>query len=205
MLIVADAGEGAGEERPSGLERGRPEEPYEAVLVGERNAIELRCPAGGVAKGRCLSFWPNSKYSTFGDEFHRGLLSARRIGRCGRSPVVGVAEVAYGAGEAPRELTSRLTERDIGFLRGIWVEPLTPGGMIEFRLAPPLGRVALLNPMLLRLLEAFMPGDISRLTPFDGPKMTDDAGELPGVPTALPTLVADLSIDTMLEIESRSC
>lgn len=118
--------------------------------MGRRKATELRCPAGGVAKGRCLGFWPNSKYSTFGDEFHRGLLSAERLGRCGRAPGVGVAEVAYGAGEPPREFTSELKERDIELWRGIWVKPAEPGGIVKFRLGPPLGRAALLNPMLLR-------------------------------------------------------
>lgn len=132
-------------------------------------------------------------------------MSAERLGRCGRAPGVGVAEVAYGAGEAPRELTSELKERDIELWRGIWVKPAEPGGIVKFRLAPPLGRATLLNPMLLRWLEAFMTGELSRLTPFDGAMITDDAGELPGVPTALTTLVADRSIETMLEIESRSC
>ncbi len=55
-MLVAKTGEGAGEERPSGLDKGRPEELYEVMLIGKRNAIELRCPAGGVAKGRCLGF-----------------------------------------------------------------------------------------------------------------------------------------------------
>lgn len=61
VYVVADAWKGAGEERPSGLGRGRPEAPCEPALVGDRNAIRVRCPEGGVAKGSCLGFWPNSK------------------------------------------------------------------------------------------------------------------------------------------------
>lgn len=48
--MVANAGDGAGEERPSGLGSGRPEEEWEPMLVGERNAMELLFPRGGVAK-----------------------------------------------------------------------------------------------------------------------------------------------------------
>lgn len=104
----------------------------------------------------------------------------------------------------PRELTSELKDLETTFLRGNWVEPAAPVGMLKF-LRAPLGRVELLNPMLLRLLEALIPGEASRLCPLDGAITTEDAGELPGVSTALPVLVPDLSIDMMLEIESRSC
>lgn len=41
------------------------------------------------------------------------------------------------------------------------------------------------------------------MTPLPDDRMTEDAGELPGVSMALP--VAGLSIVMMLDIESRSC
>ena len=75
---------------------------------------------------------------------------------------------------------------------------------MKFRRAP-FGRVVMLYPMLPRRLETLIPGDASRFVPLNGPITTEDAGELPGVLMTLPALVPDLSIETMLDMESRSC
>ena len=65
------------------------------------------------------------------------------------------------------------------------------------RAAP--GRLPLL---LLRSLP-FFPGVDGSSPPIKPLMTTEDAGELPGVPIMLPKV--DLSFETMLEIESRSC
>lgn len=67
-----------------------------------------------------------------------------------------------------------------------------------------LGREVVFEMMLLRRLEPFRPecGGSPLLLPV-GPNTGDDAGELPGVSTTL--LVADRSIETIVEMESRNC
>lgn len=86
------------------------------------------------------------------------------------------------------------------------MEPGDPGGMVKLRRVT-LRRVLLLNTMLLLRLSPFMPGDSSRLLPFVGPITIEDAGELPGVSTALPLIERskERSMDMILEMESRSC
>ena len=76
-------------------------------------------------------------------------------------------------------------------------EAVTWGRPESRRTLAKVERVAVLPTELSRRLELPMGVDV----PFV--RITDDAGELPGVSMALP--VAGLSMVIMLEIESRSC
>ena len=108
-------------------------------------------------------------------------------------------DLAYGEGEALREETVDVRGRGADVLRGSWAELVGAEGVLKYLREVVLGR-----PMLLRRLEPFMPGDASRLLPLAGPSATEEAGELPGVSIAL-LPVAERSLETMLEIESRNC
>ena len=126
--------------------------------------------------------------------------SVAREGRGARPPGVGVADnLAYGEGDALREEAPEVRGRGLEVLCGSWVELVEAGGILKYRREVVLGR-----PMLLRRLEPFIAGEASRLLPLAGPRATEEAGELPGVSMAL-LPVADRSLETILEIESRSC
>jgi hypothetical protein len=133
----------------------------------------------------------------FGLEFQRGLLlTGVAEGRWRRDDGRGVSvcplEDADGEG---RPWLAVVTARGVLFIRGRWLDPVDPGGMLAYLLLVP-GRLAVALP--LRLLPLGVDG-----SPLPPDMTTEDAGELPGVSMAL--VAADLSMLIMLDIESRSC
>lgn len=160
--------------------------PRESMDAPDRGVGSFRYEEG-VVQERGLKWWPTTKSIVLALEFHRGLLlTGVAAGLCGRLAGVGVAVDRRIPGEGEAVLVECADERDD--FRGC--------GTPEYRLLV-VGRGAVLP----RFLLEDIPGvDGSGLPPV---MTTDEAGELPGVSTALP--VADLSVVMMLEIESLSC
>ena len=150
-------------------------------------------------RGEGLGLRLKSVWSTFGLEFHRGLWSFwDRAGRADRVPGIGVDEDFEREGEALRESE---IDPDPEFFRESC--EASPCGMLAY-LRELAGRDVLFETTLLRRLERLMTAcKGSPLVVLVGSKIGDEAGELLGVSTALP--VAERSIDTIVEIESRSC
>lgn len=73
MVVVA--GDEIGDDGISGEDKEGPLEPPLIALLRERNDSELLRCIGGVEKGEGLILWLKSMWSTFDEEFHRGLFS----------------------------------------------------------------------------------------------------------------------------------